>query len=306
MSELITGHKIYYSNKNVLSVGEVASSLIALEQLFHSSPQVIETLFPEVKIDSTKVFIQKIESGSLIEDVFVRFFFGNQEGLDAFIAGARKVTGMEKIQKNPKLLSLLLLALILSGGGYALTKTPSNSAQKEQLESNQKSVVEQLAKELELSPEEVNSAISAGIKSKKELAKNSIKFVLPAKKEAGTVITFDESPDISISKETISMFPSYIPDDADEETLKDYIGTKIIIRATDLDNLKKGWAVVVPEIGEKRIVLQLDDNINPSFLAKHEVIFGDITVLFRADDNGVSIPKRVYLRAITGEKQLTK
>lgn len=301
--ELTTSHNIYYSNKNILLAGEVANSLLALEKLFQSSPQVIENLFPEVKIDSTKVFISKIESGSLIEDVIVKFFFVNQEGLDSFIAGARKITGMERIQKSPKLLSLLVLALILSGGAYALTKTPSSSIQKEQIESNQSTIIEQLSKELEISPEEVRNAITTGIKSKKELAKNSIKFVMPAKKESDTIIIFDQSPNLEISKETINMFPSYIPDDAEEESLKDFIGTKIIIRATDLDNLKRGWAVVVPEIGDKRTLLQLDDNIDPSFLAKQEIIFGDITVLFRSDDYGTFIPKRVYLRSITEEKR---
>ena len=48
--ELISNHQIYYSNKDLLPLSDVAESLLALEKLIKQSPKTIEKFFPGLKI----------------------------------------------------------------------------------------------------------------------------------------------------------------------------------------------------------------------------------------------------------------
>ena len=80
--ELTTTHRIYYSNKEHIPLSEIADSLLALEGLIRQSPDVLENLFPGTKIYGVEVYLSELKSGSLYEDVLVKFVFGSQDKLD--------------------------------------------------------------------------------------------------------------------------------------------------------------------------------------------------------------------------------
>lgn len=297
--ELTTSHRIFYSNENPIPVTEIAESLLALERVIKASPEVLERLFPGVKIDKVEVFIKKIESGSLLEDFIVKFFFGDQVAFDDFIKKLRKKTGMEKLQEDNKTLSVIILALILLGGAYGLSKIPSDPKNQTTIEANNNVIINLGAGMIEMSPDDFRAIIETSVKSKKNLAQDAIKVIMPAKKDQRASITFDDDPQTSLTAETIRAFPRYVPSDATDEIIRDYKNISVIIRATDLDSLKKGWAAVVPEVSDKRVPLQLDPNIDPNYLSSNPSVFGDVTVIFKTNGDSVEIPRKYFLRTIT-------
>ena len=62
--ELISKHQIYYSNKDLLPLSDVASSLLALEKLIKQSPYTIEKFFPGLKIYDVEIYLNELQSGS--------------------------------------------------------------------------------------------------------------------------------------------------------------------------------------------------------------------------------------------------
>ena len=90
--------------------------------------------------------------------------------------------------------------------------------------------------------------IENSIKDKERITKNSIKLLQPARRDREASISFDETPDLTLPSAVIKAMPSFVKEEETEETLEDYKDVEIVIRATDLDSQKRGWAAVVPSV----------------------------------------------------------
>lgn len=297
--ELTTTHKIYYSNKRHIPLAEIAESLIALEGIIRQSPNVLEKLFPGTKIQGVEIYLSELRSGSLYEDVVIKLIFGSQKKFDEFIANIREKSGLDNLKSNNKLLSVILVAMVLTGGAYYLGKSKNSEAPNNNvIENNINIVINNGADMVQMDADDFRSIIEDGVIDKDKLAKDSIKFIKPAKRDEGSDITFDEDPDISVNKDSVQAIPRFLTEPEAEEAIEDFDRTEIIIRATDLDSFRRGWAAIVPSISNKRVKLQLDPHINSEDLMQHPTLLGSVTVIFKYDDNGNKIPSLYFLREI--------
>lgn len=295
--ELITQHKIYFSNKELIPLSEVAESLLALEKIIKQSPTVLEEIFPGLKIQNVHVFINELHSGSLWEDIVVKFIFGSQQKFDEVISSAREKIGLEYLVDHPKLLAAILLALVLTSGYRSLSSDPIAQQQHiNTIEINNNIVINIGAELSQMSPEEFKSIIENSIKDNNKLTKSAIKFIQPAKRDKSASITFDNTPSLSLPPETIKSMPGYVNEDGPLEEIEELKDIEILIRATDLDHKRSGWGAVIPSISDRRTRLQLDPTINTNALITKRSITGDVTVLFKFDDEGKKVPKLYFLR----------
>ncbi|MFL9813802.1 hypothetical protein D7241_11150 [Stutzerimonas sp. VN223-3] len=301
--ELSIHQQIYYSNKDLVPIKDVAESLLALEAIIRQSPDVLEAMFPGTKIQSVEVYINELKSDSIWEDIVVKFVFGNQQRFDEFIANVRERVGMDNIMNNPQLLSSILLAMILSGGAYYLGKDKSATPeQKATIEANNNTIIQIGAGMVELSSEDFKAIIDNAINDKEKLAKNAIRVVSPAKRDSEASITFNGNEKLRIQNESVKAMPRFVQEPEDEEYIEDYSNIELEIRAIDLDSTKRGWAVVVPELHKKRVRLQIDPTINPEDLLDKRKVNASVTVIFGHDKEYNKIPKLVFLREIIEEK----
>jgi len=297
--ELTTTHKIYYSNKRHIPLAEMAESLIALEGIIKQSPNVLENLFPGTKIQGIEIYLSELRSGSLYEDVVIKFIFGSQEKFDEFITNIRERTGLDNLKSNNQLLSVIIVTMALTGGSYYLGKSNNTeAAENNVIENNINIVINNGAKMIQMEPDEFRSVIEDSITDKDKLAKDSIKFIKPAKRDTGADITFDEDPDISVSNDSVQAMPRFLTEPEPEEAIEDFDKIEVVIRATDLDSNRRGWAAIIPSISNKRVKLQLDPHINSEDLMQHPTLLGSVTVIFKYDDNGNKIPSLYFLREI--------
>lgn len=221
--ELTVHQQIYYSNKELVPIKDVAESLLALEAIIRQSPDVLEAMFPGTKIQSVEVYINELKSDSIWEDVVVKFIFGNQQKFDEFIANVRERIGMDNIMNNPQLLSSIILVMILSGGAYYLGKDKSATPeQKATIEANNNTIIQIGAGMVELSSEDFKAIIDSAIKDKEKLAKNAIKVVNPAKRDPEASITFNDNEELRIQNESVKAMPRFVQEPEDEEYIEDY------------------------------------------------------------------------------------
>lgn len=293
--EITLHQEIYYSNKDFVPIREVADALIALESIIKQTPPVLECLFPDTTIKSVEVFIDKLESGSLSEKLVVKFIFGSQENFDQFIDDLRKRVGMDKIMSNPSLFTSIILIMIFVGVMYLLN---NSKQERTTIEANNTTIINISADALGLEASELEAIVNGAIPDKNRLARDAISFIKPAKNDPLAYITFNGDDNLSINAETIKSIPGYLKDIEQEEIIEDHDAINIEIRATDLDSKKKGWAVIVPDLGSKRIRLHLDPVINQEELIGKRVINGNVTVVFEYDDHYRKVPKLVFLRKI--------
>ena len=51
--ELTTQHQIFYSNKDLIPISDIAESLLALEKVIMQSPVVLEKMFPGLQVQKS-------------------------------------------------------------------------------------------------------------------------------------------------------------------------------------------------------------------------------------------------------------
>jgi len=302
--EVVVNQQIYYSNKELVPIRDVAESLLALEAIIRQSPEVLEALFPGTTVSSVEVFINELKSDSIWEDIVIKFVFGSQKKFDEMISGLRDKVGMDNIVNNPQLLSAIILIMILSGGAYYLGKDKSASEEKRAtIEANNNTIINIGAGMLELEAEEFKAIIDGALKDKEKLAKNAVKVVNPAKKDPNASITFNDNVELRIEPNSVKSMPSYVAPPEEEEFIEDFQAIELEVRATDLDSTKRGWAVVVPELSKKRVRLQIDPTVDPEQLAEERNVKANVTVIFGHDKEYNKVPKLVFLREVVQDQR---
>jgi hypothetical protein len=258
-----------------------------------------------LKITGVEVFLNELKSDSIWEDVVVKFVFGSQEKLDQFIEKARNKVGIEHLADKPKLFSAIILTMLLAGGAYYVTKyRPDSGAERKIIiEGNNNTIVNVGAEFLNMDSNEFRAVIDSAIKDKDKLARDSVKVILPAKRDAEASIIFNNDDQLQITKETVNAIPRHVIDPEPEEFIEEYENVDIEIRAADLDSCKRGWAVVVPSISAKRVRLQVDARIDTEHLMLHPHLRGNITVVFTQDNDKNKVPKLVFLKSFSEEDQ---
>lgn len=297
--EITIHQKIYYSNKNLVPIKDVAESLLALEAIIRQSPDLLEAIFPGTEISFVEIYINELKSDSLWEDVVVKFIFKDQKNLDGFIANIRERVGMDNLMNNQHLLSIITITLILTSVFYFLNKDQAAlPEQKTTIEANNNTIIQIGAGMVDLSAQDFKAIIDGAIKDKNSLARNAAKFVAPAKRDPNATITFNNNDEIRISNDAIRAIPRFIQEPEEEVYIEDFKNIELEIRATDLDSIKRGWAVVIPELHKRRVRLQLDPGIDPEILIGKKNVIADVTVIFSHDNERNRIPKLVFLREI--------
>lgn len=166
--EIEVHQQIYYSNKKLIPIRDVAESLIALEAIFRQSPDILEAIFPNTEISSVEIYINELKSDSLWEDIVVKFIFKDQGNLDAFIASLRERVGMDSIMNDGKLLAVIAINIILLCGIYILNQDKSSSSeQKTIIEANNNTIIQIGAGLVDLSAQDFKALIDSAIKDKK-------------------------------------------------------------------------------------------------------------------------------------------
>jgi len=281
-----------------LPIEDVAESLLALKGLIENIPDILEKTIPGLCIRSTSIYINEITTGSLWEDFVVKFIWGTQESLDNDIYSLRQNLKIDKLVENKKLLSCILVSLILAGGIALLNKCNGNDDKKKILQKNQEEVIHAGAEILNITPEEFKQAITNVADKNAKLQKNAASAVKPAKNDSEASLTFGKELNIKIENSSVKAMPLPSTDDEDEEIIEDRRAVEILIRDTDLDSTKKGWAGVVESISPRRAKIQLDPHIKPEDLLGKKSICADITIIYKYNDKGVLYPALYFVREI--------
>ena len=154
-----------------------------------------------------------------------------------------------------------------------------------------------------VSSEEFEKMISNSLKGKEaKVGRDAIKIVRPAKRDPEAQIIFDDNPVISVKTESIRAMPESVQEEDDEE-IKEFRNVELQIRATDLDNFKRGWAAIIPCLSNRRLKLQLAPTIKPEQLTAGASVYGNIDVLFMHSEDGEQIPKLAFVKEIFPSKK---
>lgn len=290
-------HTLYYSNRELLPVSEVASAMVAFSRLVHSSTPAIQKVLNCPDLIDVQVYLERLLPGSTDETFVHRFAFKSKKSYDDFVAFIRKVTGVQYVEeKNPVLGSLYALILVgaatFAVGRWGVDGGPH-------IENVSNSILNVGAGSLNIPPAELQKMVFDAMPNKAVAASNAVKIIRPAKFEPGAKITFDNRPDLVVTSEAIKEVPA-VPGEADDTRLQTALltNTLIDIRALDRDNKTKGWAAIVPGFSARRAKMEVGPSIDQSDLIGKTNVTGDVEITFRTNARGVDVPKRIFLNSI--------
>ncbi|MBO4121095.1 hypothetical protein J5T34_10200 [Cupriavidus gilardii] len=281
-------HRLYYNTKNPVPIADVIEGLQGLENILSELPRVLGGV-TKVPIKRSEIFVERIESGSLLEEVVVKLFFKDQAGLDQFL---------ERIHEKPTVKNLLIGAVIGGIALYGVTlavnalKTPAPNIQ-----ANNNTIINIGATEANMTPEQLAEIIAGAVSDKKELAKSAVKLLKPARNDPDASLRLDDSDVLVVTPAAIREAPKKVEIDK-QRKLEELHGVEVQIRATDLDSKKTGWAGMI-DGKTKRVKIELDPVVNEADIYGRKIIVADVTLVYKLGRDGAElVPDTIFVRKI--------
>lgn len=269
-------HQLYFSTRNPVPVSDVIESLQGLEKLIRMSPRALQGL-TGVEIDHVDVFVEHLESGSLLERVLIRFYFKDEEGLNQFIDKIRARVG-DGVARG-MLIGMVLAALLYMG---AQLLAESKGGPTTHITANNNVIITAGAGELNITPEMFQAIVRNAITDQKELAKSTVQVLKPNRGDTESSLTIDDNTALSMPAAAIREVPTVVEFEPDTR-VENVPSVELLIRATNRDSLKTGWTARLPLRFDQKLKLKLADGIDPEALAGQAVVRGDVQIHYRRD-----------------------
>lgn len=275
-------HEVFYKTEKTIHVDDVIASLEAYKTLIGYAPKAINQLL-EVNIKSFEIFVENIESGSLIEKYLLKLSFGSEEELEKWLA------------KNP-MMKKALLALVVAGiagyGIYLAATAMSSGTNNINITGNNNIVILAASDVSDKTTKEVESAIHSAVETAhKKIAESSIKLLKPIQSDpAGELLLHGKIEDnnpyaqqiksATLPKEVIQEAPTeYTPPKLIDH--KNFQNVKIMLRANDMDKTTSGWAGTIEGIASSRVNIEFFDGINVQDLYGKTELMADVEIEYR-------------------------
>lgn len=278
----------YYSTKKPVTVKEIIESLQGLEFVVKQTRGTLQKL-TDCKIDGVQLYVDELKSGSLIEDVIVRVFFGSEEEKNKFCEKIHEKIGDGKMRNT--IITAVLVGII--GYGIYLAIKPSDPNYVINANNN---VIINIGDSQKITNEKLTEIIRDSITNQKSLAQNTIKVLSPARTDESSSIQIGDMATIPAS--TIMKTPTELNLQPLTDVV-DYNDVPVIIRAMDLDKSNKGWGGIIVDKVDQRTKITFDPNIDINILAGRSSFMADVTVIktLTNKDNEYK-PTEIFIRSI--------
>ena len=284
--------RIVYNTKKPVPIKEVIIALQGLEGILKPVPQVLKAL-TGVEIERGEVLIQSLETGSLIEEIVIRFFFKDKAKLEEFIDKLGATKGMK---------ALVLTAIVAGLAGYGLHWAAGQKATPT-IQATNSVIIQNGAGAMNIDPKAFEAAIAAAASgNKKAIAESALKLTSPVRADPDSSITISGSADpdqtaLSIPYKAVAEAPARIELEPNER-IEEFKGVELTVRATNLDSRKQGWA---GKLGprEERLPIELDPSVAESDLFGRTNVKVDAALIFKEKGRSRELkPARIYVRQV--------
>lgn len=286
-------HRIHYNTSKPVPIKEVIIALQGLDGLLKALPQVVANA-TGVEVLGGEFLIRSIETGSVVEDIVVKLMFGDQAKLDAFIA---------RIRGNKPMRVTLIAAAIAGLVAYGVSQAVGSKQPTTSISATNSVIIQNGAGVVNITPEAFQSAISGAVKDKKALAESALKFIGPARADPGSTISFDPDrsglshPAIELPASFVKEAPARIELEPNER-YEEFALTELIVRATNLDSKKAGWAGRLAH-REERLPIELDPAIDERALFGRDKVKVSAALIFKERGRSRELkPARIYVRKV--------
>ncbi|WP_078812701.1 hypothetical protein [Prosthecobacter debontii] len=284
----------YYAAEGPVTATMLADSLLGLDGIVRNAAKALAAS-ANITLKDAELIIENIELGSYKDCYVVRLFFGKGREMEKNIEAFRKALGLKDMANLKTYLGIFIGATVL-WGAYELFKPKDET--KDTIHIHFENSFNNWAPQVNMKPEELKEVIIRATKNKEELKKDIIKVLHPDGNESTGSIQIGDEEAIVIPKEVLAVVPTKYEKVQEPEQERKLQKRQIIVRATDLDSTKNGWAAIVPEINEKRFPLILDETVQATEVPWGKLFWAQIEVEEKKLKSGDIVPIRYHLRKV--------
>lgn len=297
-NEISIPMSMYFDRTTPPTLQEVVDSLQGFDAIVKRFPKILSEL-TDLPVTSVSVNVNKIEIGSLYDDLIVKLFFGDQNQMDLFIKNIH-----DRFMNHKSIPYLVFFALLIYGASSVCNSlfAGSDSDVHEENEisnvvnSNNNIVVNMISAEVGKDPEAVRAIIERAIPRSDSLkiAKESFK-VFSAFADS-SAIRFREFDGYRVPREFVGALPPVSSVEAIED-MKDFEKVEVQIRAADMDSMKTGWGAKIPAVCDRRIRVKVSASVDASKITIGSSVSADVTVVYKSDGEDM-VPSYAMIRKI--------
>lgn len=279
-------HQIYYSNEKKIPIKTVIKGLLAAEALIDELKPSIRKVFDGVDIKEINVYLDRLESGSLTENLVIDIIFGGEQEYKKFRQKLCKIRGAiftddkddEDRSTMKQLIGILLAAGIASGVTWAVTADSSPVPQSvENYTTNISNSVIGVG-DGALTGQQIVDIVSTN-SDPKRIAKAAVDFVKPAKDDPAASISLNDDDNFTLKPEFVKNTPTDFTPPQPEEKIETYSNVEVYIVASDARKRRQGWAGKAKNLVDQVTKITLADDLDPNKLHGNVNIKADISLI---------------------------
>lgn len=296
--EFVIPHQLTYDFKGRATVPEIAKSLLAQDKLFREAIQVVELVFPNLKLEKVRIDIREVVQGS----PFRTYMTATVLGVYASELGADmpdildSLFGVNVPDSYDSFVSVIILLIAVYGLDKLRAKMFPGKSGTDLLTERERLLVAAAA-EASVTRDHMQEAVETVVgKRGGSITKAAIDLMTPAKRhKAKSIMTGREA----ISQKAIEAAPSDIDfaEYAAPTQVEELEGAVVKFRAHDLDR-DKNWAATIDEVSSQRRPLHLAPDIQPETLFERRAVRADVLVTSILDADGDYVPTLYYLTKV--------
>ncbi len=289
-------HQFIYETESPVPVSDVIASLIGAEQLLRELTPLLEGLIPGLSVEKIEVSVQEINQGSLKEILTIALFVAYQNDLEKDVTALlSKLTGTPIDQHYNTLITVMFM-LMAFYGLYFLYAQVNKAAFGKLIRAQLDDLVADLSAELSVPENKIRKLLETKYaKSRlRMVAHSALHFFAPSKHQQNVPVLIG---DRRVDSDTVAEIPSDAQIESSEvpEIYRPMDNVQIELHAQDMDRTKQGWAAVVPEIGKKRLRMEIYPPIKPEDIYTKTSIRGDIMLVTQKKPDGSYEPSMFHL-----------
>lgn len=276
--------RIRFRTESPVSVEAVISSLRGFDRIVKIHlPKVIEEV-TGAKVKEASLEVSGLEDGSLIEDFTIKLLFKSEEDYNLFLNNLSDAVKSAWEGGTPMLkvaIGVLLAALVVGGLGL-LPSSSDQSGALNNIKGDGNVVFNIGAEAYQASPEDIRLAVekALGKTSSARTLQGALDATAPAREQSvGIEVEGYSGPVPIISDATAASLPKSVNPSNNSEDAS-YSDQLVVVRASDYDSARKGWAGVIPDLVDERTRIIFANEKDALGVAYRPEFRADVTVTY--------------------------
>lgn len=277
------------------SLRDAAQTLLAVEYFMANTPKALALLAPGFGRATSIAVLESITHQSpFTENMVLKLFFGSKRGMEKNLKQVSQRLHLKSLADIHPFLPWIVIGGVVVGACYLSSNIkqwfydPPKTAESNPLGFSHNTVI-LVGDGTKFTAGDVVALVDAATLDKRTSAENTVRLLRTANIGGSNGVKVASGKEsVAIPPVAIAEIPTEMPAVVPEESTDYLTNQTMSIRAMDFDSNKKGWAIVIHGVYDKRIPLHLSDDISAEPLRGRTLIRGDVTVQRRYDPSANS------------------